>query len=76
MVLKVSFVCVNPGVGEWAGRGYGEGGTGKPGDHHDCNSMLKYLLELLRSVLVTAEVPKDLSKSTKHRGLEPCLAVI
>lgn len=26
--------------------GVGEGRTGKPGDYHDCNSLLKYLLAL------------------------------
>lgn len=62
MVLKVSFVCVNPGAGEWAGKGNGEGGAGKPGDHQDCNSMLKYLLAL------TAE--KCVGNCRASQGLE------
>lgn len=44
LVLKVSFVCVNPEMGEWAGRGWRR--QGRNGDYHDCNSMLKYLLAL------------------------------
>lgn len=56
--------------------GVGEGRTGKPGDYHDCNSLLKYLLALTAEKCVGKCRGSQGLEQIKNRVLEPCLGVI